>query len=136
MSAACSAIGASPAGVAVECFYVISGFFISLVLNEKYTAPDDIWAFYGKRFLRIFSLYWLFAIVALSEALICDLSGAGGPLAVLIDNADRLGPAGLAFVFWTNIGIFFRISGCSCDWETTVWSGRRIFARTPRQYSR
>ncbi|WP_407155601.1 acyltransferase family protein [Bradyrhizobium sp. STM 3557] len=54
------------AGFAVMLFYVISGFLISLGLDKKYEANSrGIAAFYKSRFIRIFSLYWPMAIIAL-----------------------------------------------------------------------
>src|SRR5271154_3104084 len=43
--------------VAVQTFYVISGFFISMVLSEKYVGPGALRLFYGNRLLRIFGTY-------------------------------------------------------------------------------
>lgn len=55
------------AGFAVMMFYVISGFLISTVLAQKYSAsPGGTLAFYRSRFIRIFSLYWPLAIVVLA----------------------------------------------------------------------
>jgi peptidoglycan/LPS O-acetylase OafA/YrhL len=41
--------------VAVQGFYICSGFLITLVLNEKYSS---LWVFYSNRALRIFPVYW------------------------------------------------------------------------------
>src|SRR6187200_1979229 len=52
------------AGFAVMFFYMISGFLISMVLHQKYTAtPRYTLAFYRSRFIRIFSLYWPLAAI-------------------------------------------------------------------------
>jgi peptidoglycan/LPS O-acetylase OafA/YrhL len=40
---------------AVELFFVVSGFFMSLVLREKYATAGG---FYRSRFLRLFPAYW------------------------------------------------------------------------------
>jgi len=54
-------------GTAVMFFFVISGFLISFVLDEKYDYDlRSTYAFYKSRFVRIYSLYWpayLFAAV-------------------------------------------------------------------------
>ena len=55
--------------VAVQCFFIISGFYMALILNEKYVAPGDLRIFYVNRLARIFSLYWLFLALALAAAL-------------------------------------------------------------------
>jgi peptidoglycan/LPS O-acetylase OafA/YrhL len=40
---------------AVECFFIISGFYMSLVINDKYGA--DVRRFYGARFIRLAPIY-------------------------------------------------------------------------------
>lgn len=45
---------------AVRLFYIISGFYMALILNRKYPATrEGIWMFYSNRALRIFPIYWL-----------------------------------------------------------------------------
>ncbi len=67
------AIGHAPPGVlgmplnaslAVSAFYVISGFYIQLVIVERYaTGPGWIANFYASRLLRLFPIYWLIVAV-------------------------------------------------------------------------
>lgn len=45
--------------VAVESFYIISGFYMALVLNEKYLGDGSYKKFILSRFYRIFPVYWL-----------------------------------------------------------------------------
>lgn len=47
--------------VAVQCFFILSGFYMSLVLNEKYS---EVLPFYWNRFSRIYSGYWVALIAA------------------------------------------------------------------------
>jgi peptidoglycan/LPS O-acetylase OafA/YrhL len=49
--------------VAVQGFYCVSGFLITLVLREKYAS--SILLFYSNRALRIFPIYWIALIVYL-----------------------------------------------------------------------
>jgi len=45
---------------AVRLFYIISGFYMALILDRKYPATrEGIWLFYGNRALRIFPIYWV-----------------------------------------------------------------------------
>jgi hypothetical protein len=37
------------AWVAVQCFFIISGFYMSLILNEKYTGPGSTRLFLSQR---------------------------------------------------------------------------------------
>jgi peptidoglycan/LPS O-acetylase OafA/YrhL len=51
---------------AVMFFYVISGFLISTVLDQKYTSSrQSTFLFYESRFIRIFSLYWPAVVIVL-----------------------------------------------------------------------
>jgi peptidoglycan/LPS O-acetylase OafA/YrhL len=56
--------------LAVEAFFMISGFYISLILNEKYvTQKNAYWLFISNRFLRIYPLYWLILVLSIMLAL-------------------------------------------------------------------
>ncbi len=48
--------------VAVQCFFVVSGFYMALVLNEKYP-PGSYWLFISNRVLRLWPTY-LMVLVA------------------------------------------------------------------------
>lgn len=52
---------------AVQMFYVISGFYITLVLHQRYTGPGRYLRFMQNRFLRLYPSY---AVVAISTLLI------------------------------------------------------------------
>ena len=59
--------------MAVQCFFMISGFLISLVLSQKYDpgTADGRALFYTNRALRIFVPYWSFCLmILLAHALI------------------------------------------------------------------
>jgi peptidoglycan/LPS O-acetylase OafA/YrhL len=51
--------------VAVESFYMISGFYMALILNEKYIGLSNYKRFIASRFVRIFPVYWFVLICAL-----------------------------------------------------------------------
>ena len=50
--------------VAVETFFIISGFYMSLILNEKYVGKGSYGLFISNRFIRIYSVY--FAVLILT----------------------------------------------------------------------
>jgi peptidoglycan/LPS O-acetylase OafA/YrhL len=58
-----------PGGMAVQVFYIVSGFLISHILLTKY--PDDAggrWLFYSNRALRIFVPYWaVLAVIVIAS---------------------------------------------------------------------
>ena len=54
--------------VGVQLFFVLSGFLITDILlrmKEKFSAGDFFKKFYGRRFLRIFPLYYLYLLIML-----------------------------------------------------------------------
>jgi peptidoglycan/LPS O-acetylase OafA/YrhL len=53
-----------PGDTAVQCFYLISGFYMSLVLNGKYE-NSTYWTFMSNRLLRLYPLY---LVVLISSA--------------------------------------------------------------------
>lgn len=61
--------------LAVQCFFIISGFYMGLVLNERYAVPALDRAFYLNRALRIFGLYYAF--LALHLAVFAALAALG-----------------------------------------------------------
>lgn len=51
--------------LAVEAFFVLSGFYMSLVLHEKYNSPGGTKLFLQNRFLRLYPSYFLISLLAL-----------------------------------------------------------------------
>jgi peptidoglycan/LPS O-acetylase OafA/YrhL len=102
--------------VAVQGFYVVSGFLITLVLHEKYSG--SLWLFYSNRALRIFPIYWATLILYL----IVDLSADGGAFTAapaslegyrlptvtswVAQNGSTLGPISVISLILTNTFIF------------------------------
>jgi peptidoglycan/LPS O-acetylase OafA/YrhL len=64
--------------VSVQAFYMISGFYMALILNEKYTARGDWKLFLTNRFLRIYPVYWVVLILVLIAGLIHHYNGGNG----------------------------------------------------------
>ncbi|GFK95275.1 hypothetical protein NNJEOMEG_03134 [Fundidesulfovibrio magnetotacticus] len=46
------------ADMAVEVFFIISGFYMGLILTRRYEGPGRAAAFYKSRFFRLFPVYW------------------------------------------------------------------------------
>lgn len=83
------------AGMAVNCFFVISGFFISMGLNERYTYKRSNIMFYTSRFLRIWPLY-VVSIVILAP---------WGVLSYQFDLINELPLITRIFIIFSNIFI-------------------------------
>lgn len=62
-----------PGNVAVESFFIISGFYMALILNEKYSNPQSNWLFFSNRFLRLFPIYWAVLLLTILASYISYL---------------------------------------------------------------
>lgn len=55
--------------IAVQAFYIISGFYISLILNEKYNCFKNSYRlFISNRFLRLYPIYWTVLILSITSS--------------------------------------------------------------------
>jgi peptidoglycan/LPS O-acetylase OafA/YrhL len=54
--------------LAVRLFFIISGFYMALILTTKYTAdhPNRYWLFISNRFLRIYPCYYVVLLLSLA----------------------------------------------------------------------
>jgi len=94
------------AGLAsVQAFFIISGFYMALILNEKYTTSYK--AFYINRFLRLYPSYYivLLAYVPLVLGLYVRHHYLG-PLDSYREHWDMLQPGTLLFLIFTNLALF------------------------------
>jgi len=104
---------------AVQCFYVISGFLITMVLNQR-AEYQNLRNFYLSRYLRLWPTY---AVVALLSLIFFNRTAMFGALPALLDWP------GLAFVAFSNLTLFFQ------DWFlspglTTVISFRPLISQS------
>jgi peptidoglycan/LPS O-acetylase OafA/YrhL len=60
--------------IAVEAFFMISGYVMFLILGEKYHRPGFIIRFYGARLLRLFPAYAVIALLAAVSAVLFHIS--------------------------------------------------------------
>ena len=102
--------------IAVQCFYIISGFFITLVLHEKYNLPEMNRTFYINRFLRIYGVYYIFLLLYVALNLLAGLFFPNQPMAMYLSNEiDAPARAFLALLNLTVIGqdipLFLRNAG-------------------------
>jgi peptidoglycan/LPS O-acetylase OafA/YrhL len=58
-----------PAFFAVNFFFIISGFYMAMVLNEKYVDRSTLGAFYKNRVLRLFPVYFVGLLIGIVVAL-------------------------------------------------------------------
>ncbi|MDH6355821.1 peptidoglycan/LPS O-acetylase OafA/YrhL [Dysgonomonas sp. PH5-45] len=51
--------------VAVQAFYIISGFYMAMILTEKYVGKGSYKLFISNRFLRLYPIYWAILLVVI-----------------------------------------------------------------------
>lgn len=80
--------------VAVQTFFIISGFYMALILNEKYVGAGTFRVFLLNRVLRLFPAYW--AVMAVTLLL-------SGMAMIMLNSPGRLEP----YVrYWEILDIF------------------------------
>jgi len=65
---------------AVHAFFIISGFYMALILNEKYVKKNNSYSlFITNRILRIYPIYLIMTVIVFSFTLIKFFMGSPGP---------------------------------------------------------
>ena len=60
--------------IAVQAFYIISGFYMALILNEKYIGINNSYKlFISNRFLRIYPIYWIVFIITIIASIASNI---------------------------------------------------------------
>jgi peptidoglycan/LPS O-acetylase OafA/YrhL len=63
-------------GLAVQCFFIISGFYMALILGEKYR---DARLFYGNRLLRLMPSYFVATLLGMLTLFVFNASATAAP---------------------------------------------------------
>ena len=96
----CEIAGGQPA---VEIFFIISGFFMAMILTEKYHPVRDRFLFYSNRALRIYSTYYLVLILALGIEAFMWVTGRPGVFTLWHNDRAWMTPSDMLWVIGTNI---------------------------------
>ena len=117
----------------VQTFYIISGFFIAMILDTKYSRPDQLWVFYSNRALRIYSTYWLFLVAAILMQFAAHLAVHHSLFDLWRQNSGRLGEIGPWYLALTNLiifgqdlALFLAIGSHGLHWTTSFWQSSPI----------
>jgi peptidoglycan/LPS O-acetylase OafA/YrhL len=117
----------------VELFFMISGFYMSLILSEKYDPRKQMRLFYTNRLLRIFSTYYVALFIATVAALIIFQKAGIGPIAALnydghtLSLWDRVSLSTTMFtIFGQEIFFFAKIGDHGLYWAWTAQDPRLI----------
>ena len=114
--------------VAVKAFYIISGFYMALILNEKYIYSNNSYSlFITNRFLRIYPLYWIVLLLTIlySIMLIDSKDSNLSQLNNYATNWDDMKTETFIFLLFTNIFLFFQDVVMFLGFNTT--SGELFF---------
>lgn len=97
---------------AVQAFYIISGFYMALILNEKYIGSNKSYKlFITNRLLRIYPIYWTILLLTI----ICSISfyfysNANNHIGIgiYIDYFKVMSFGSFIFLLFTNLFLFFQ----------------------------
>ncbi len=109
--------------LAVQCFFIISGFYMGLVLNERYDRPALNRAFYVNRALRIYGIYLFFLAIHVGLFALLQARGIETPLANYgQDRIPVIERVGLGLLNITVIGqelpVWLRVSDGHLVWSS------------------
>jgi len=94
--------------IAVQAFYIISGFYMSMILNEKYINKNSSYSlFITNRFLRLFPTYWTTLIITFLVALLLffTIDENSGIIYRYIHYAKEFGFGNMLLLVFSNIFI-------------------------------
>lgn len=92
--------------VAVRSFFMISGFYMALILTEKYKSYKS---FIISRFLRIYPIYWVVLILTiLASFLAYFTNGSWGELRTVSANIHVINPLSLIYLIFAHIAVYGR----------------------------
>ena len=93
--------------IAVEVFFMISGFYMSLILNEKYATQKNAYSlFMSNRLLRLFPTYFLVLLLTvLFSILTLKFFNNGFELSFFLENIKHLNIFSFIFLIFSTIFI-------------------------------
>jgi peptidoglycan/LPS O-acetylase OafA/YrhL len=93
------------AASAIQCFYIFSGFYMSLVLNEKYQGRGSNLTFYKNRFRKIYPIYWITLFLTILWSIFVYLLRYPGTFSQYVNNWP-LSPLTILYLLFANIFLF------------------------------
>jgi peptidoglycan/LPS O-acetylase OafA/YrhL len=92
--------------IAVRVFFIISGFYMTMVLREKYQRRELFWI---NRLLKIYPIYWITLFLTIVSCILAYiLRGNWGELADLVLDWQNLGMRNLLLILLSQLSIFGR----------------------------
>ncbi len=93
---------------AVQSFYIISGFYMALILNEKYnTQPNAYRLFISNRLLKLMPVYWLVIILVLITSVIVGMVSTTNWFALqpYVTHGSQFSPGTFLYLILANLFI-------------------------------
>ncbi|MBI3307559.1 MAG: acyltransferase [Candidatus Omnitrophica bacterium] len=113
--------------VSVQIFFIISGFYMSLILDRKYTGPNRYSLFLSNRFLRIFPPYWVVLFITLLISFLSGFRhGQWAALSYYLGYAHFMSAASMAYLIFTNLFLFGQ--ELACFFSLNPESGKVFFS--------
>jgi len=88
--------------VAVETFFIISGFYMSMILDRKYTGKGSYILFLSNRFLRLYPMFWVVLLLIIISSI---FFGGRFELSSYIKYFDIMAIQTLLFQIFANIAL-------------------------------
>jgi len=93
--------------VAVEVFFIISGFYMTMILDEKYIGKGSYVLFLSNRFLRLYPMFWVVLCLTILASIISSVfSHKWLMLSPYIKYFDIMTIQTLFFQIFANIALF------------------------------
>jgi peptidoglycan/LPS O-acetylase OafA/YrhL len=102
--------------LAVQCFFIVSGFYMALILSEKYVGSCARRTFWINRALKIYPAYWLVLALTIGYTLVkyCVSTTHSGeslglyisPFHFVLDSGVILGRVELTFIAFVQLSLF------------------------------
>jgi len=96
------------AAIAVQAFYIISGFYMAMILNEKYYGKGSYKLFITNRFLRLYPIYWTVLLGTILACVVIVKTSGVGTLNLYSQHYDSMNLSSFLFLIFTNIFMFFQ----------------------------
>lgn len=98
--------------IAVQAFYIISGFYITLILNEKYIGKNGSYKlFLSNRLLRLYPIYWTVFLLTIITSLGVFIISSGhsmGKLQPYYDFISSMKIESIFFLVLSNLIMLFQ----------------------------
>lgn len=99
-----------PGDIAVQLFFIISGFYMTMILNTKYRSGTL--AFFKNRFLRLYPIYIATIVIIIAYGIttkyFSGIAGNNWNLILTYLNAGKISLSTAIFLYFSNISMLFQ----------------------------